>query len=166
MSQSGYSRLRGRALAGKVAIDALFWHASNGAWLNREGKRTGFLVAKTDEPTWGDWRPDLDWSQMRVLIDWFGYCHLRLADRDTFREGSRGPHLLLRAGQWECKLVEQEDPDIGRRTFYAIAETAPLAVCHASLKAADACKLAAIWTYSEGEGQSNGDGCSPPKGAR
>jgi|SRR3990167_1528273 len=37
-------------------------------------------------------------------------------------------------GKYECKLVFEEGPDNDKRRFYAVAETAPLAICRAGLR--------------------------------
>jgi hypothetical protein len=52
-----------------------------------------------------------------------GYCYL-------WRDGGVAP--LMFDGQWECKLRRDNDPD---RRYYAVAPTAPLAICLAAIQA-------------------------------
>lgn len=55
------------------------------------------------------------------VVEKFEYCYLWLDTQDLLGTGRRA---------WECKL-EAEDA----RTKYAVAPTAPLAICRAALKA-------------------------------
>lgn len=129
-------RLQGIYLANKVAIDVMHWTAKDGEWMMPDGEPVGLSVARGPEFELGSFRPDYDWNATAGVIERFEYCYLFLADADIQDPDAQvGAAPLMLAGQWECKLYQWEDPSLGKRGLYAVAESAPHAVCRAALKA-------------------------------
>jgi len=121
-------------LANKVAIDVMRWTAKDGRWYKRDGSPTGLIVAAADNYIVGEFRPDVEWNAMSVVLCLFKYVEHFRADEDIGLPGEFSRNPPMKRGQWRCRLLKHDPP--GRPgACCAVADTLPLAVCAAALKA-------------------------------
>jgi|SRR3990170_898451 len=103
----------GRELDVLIAEKVMEWKYISGARI-----RDGF-----DTP-----RFSTDISAAWEVVEKFDYLYLFRLDHPI--EDYAG-----RIGRWEAKLVFKEKRGVDKRFYYALADTAPLAICRAALKA-------------------------------
>ena len=133
----------GRELDAKVAVEVMGWHKDERPgyyhWLNEEGGETGYdWLEKPIKP----FDPSTDiaaaWEVLEKLKEMGFYCELFDMRHGCYTLDSKGPRFV----GWKVEICDLEDteemgpmPVDHSEDWTAFAETAPLALCLAALKA-------------------------------
>lgn len=121
-------------LANAVGVEVMRWTPKDGEWLKQDGKPVGLKLPVSDVLKAGDFRPELNWNCTALVLRLFSYVEIFQADEDLGVVGELSRNPPMRRGQWRCRLLKHDPP--GRPgELCIVADTLPLAVCRAALKA-------------------------------